>query len=69
VPFYEDLNIDSRDDKGHYCGESVVTGEFIQSSPDVVGYCGPHCTHCVDFRVYSIQDGVYVCAADYDPNV
>ena len=59
--------VDSRDENGHYCGQSVETGEFVESPRELMGYCGPNCTHCVDFRVYGIQDGVYVCAADYEP--
>ena len=54
------------DENGKYCGLVEATGEMAVSPPDKVGYCGPNCKHCVNFPVYVLQDGIWVCAADYD---
>lgn len=59
---------DARDDEGHYCGQVVATGEPAPIPPGSEGYCGPDCGHCAGarYKLYVEQDGVYVCAADYD---
>jgi hypothetical protein len=54
------------DDRGRYCGLNEVTRKMQEVPPNLVGYCGPDCDHCKDARVYCLQDGVWVCAADYD---
>lgn len=59
--------IDSRDEEGHFCGQDEKTGEFVDLGYNVSGYCGPNCKHCEPFKIYAVQEGVWVCAADYDP--
>lgn len=54
------------DSDGHYCGQNVETGQMTPSPDGNAGFCGPDCSHCAGHRIYVIQDGVYVCAADYD---
>jgi hypothetical protein len=67
VPDDVSRETDSRDENGKYCGLNEKTGEFEPSPPDLVGYCGPACEHCVSFPVYVLQNDVWVCAADYEP--
>lgn len=60
--------VDSRDGDGHFCGQSVETGQLVDATEGgtKVGYCGPNCTHCVGHAHYMVDEGVWVCAADYD---
>lgn len=58
--------MNSRDEGGHFCGQNAETGEMVETPGDTVGYCGPECVHCVASPVYVIQNGVFVCAADYN---
>lgn len=44
----------------HFCGESAETGE------PTPGCCGPNCAHCGPDPVLAVQDGVWLCAADYE---
>lgn len=57
---------DSRDKDGHFCGQYNETGELAITPEGTVGYCGPNCDHCKGFEIYALQNGVWVCAADYD---
>lgn len=57
---------DSRDANGNYCGRNVKTGKFTESPLELCGYCGPECLHCVDRPYYVVDNGVWVCAADYN---
>lgn len=52
------------DDAGHYCGQNATTGEMTPTPPELVGYCGPDCSHCAPHPFYAVEDGVWVCAAD-----
>jgi hypothetical protein len=61
-----DAPVSSRDADGHFCGQDAETGEMVTSPPDKCGYCGPECEHCFGHEVYAVQDGVWVCAADYE---
>ena len=55
----------SRDEFGRFCGMRL-DGTLATPAPGTVGWCGPNCAHCADFRVYVEQDGVWCCAADFD---
>lgn len=49
-----------------YCG-LLADGSGPAAVPaDLVGYCGPDCAHCGPEPVLAVQDGVHVCAADWD---
>lgn len=61
----ETIMTDSRDEDGHYCGQNE-DGTAAVIPMGKVGYCGPECLHCVGSPVYVLQDGVWVCAADFD---
>lgn len=56
----------SRDAEGHFCGQSVETGLLVETPEDKLGFCGPECAHCIGHETYTVQDGVWVCAADYE---
>jgi hypothetical protein len=54
------------DAEGRYCGLVVATGEMAPAPPGLNGYCGADCQHCARNPFYAIQNGVWVCGADYD---
>lgn len=63
------INVDSTDKEGRYCGMREDGTSAVEESKQggmLVGYCGPNCFHCKDMKVYELQNGVWVCAADYD---
>lgn len=62
----ENPNVDSRDEKGRYCGLNESTGEMEPTPEGFIGYCGPNCECCKGFEVYALQNGIWCCAADYE---
>jgi phenylpropionate dioxygenase-like ring-hydroxylating dioxygenase large terminal subunit len=49
-----------------YCG-MLQDGTTAPVPEGKAGFCGPGCKHCGPFPTLTLQGGVWVCAADYDP--
>lgn len=56
----------STDENGKYCGLNETTGEMEPAPEGLTGYCGSECSHCIGHEIYALQDGIWVCAADYE---